>query len=220
MCCRPRWRDRSTWFHEPRIFSGCKLFPSRNHAVERHRVGVSSRVGQAARRSPSKKTTHCPVAPVRLRNISLGIGWMILKKAFGSATKRHKRRKGVASRKRCLAMKAFPQPGEKSASWFGEFSLCFVLRVPFGGHSTAGFRFIRIHAVGIQRQGVHPPQCGYGGRAKPPRRQAGTKKSQSVGGVLTPTNQCRQYRNGNVFNSFAASHLCVFALKVFGIVPV
>jgi hypothetical protein len=67
---------------------------------------------------------------------------MILEKAFGSATKRHKRRKEIEQKPQCLAMNPFTQQVKHARNNSVTSLLCFVLLVLFCGNSTAGFRMI------------------------------------------------------------------------------
>jgi hypothetical protein len=70
-----------------------------------------------------------------------------LERAFGSATKRHKRRKEIEQKPQCLAMNPFTQQVKHSRNNSVTSLRCFVLRVPFCGHSTAGFGINPISAA-------------------------------------------------------------------------
>jgi hypothetical protein len=62
-----------------------------------------------------------------------------LKKAFGSATKRHKRRKGIEGTPLWLANNSFTHEVKPSRNKSAAFPLCFAPLVPFCGNSPAGF---------------------------------------------------------------------------------
>jgi hypothetical protein len=80
---------------------------------------------------------------IRKVNGKSGRESVILERAFGSATKRHKRRKEIEREPQCLAMNPFTQQVKHSRNNSVTSLRCFVLRVPSCGHSTAGFGVIQ-----------------------------------------------------------------------------